>query len=163
RSEPSTDSQNCCGSRSPRLTVTHAALPAAPAWLIHDRSRTVFPLPGGADTTVTRADVPSRSNSLGRETIPPAPGPATPPATVSDPTAGPMSPIIAPREPTWPGYRTRNADRRHAISQSCSPGSVRGVRWSEGAFGEVMRELGGAPQVTRPRVTRQARGVRKSA
>src|SRR6516165_3564686 len=67
------------------------------AWLSHDRSRTVFPLPGGAETTVTRADVPSRSNSLGRETIPPAPGPATPPTTASDPTADPMFPIIAPR------------------------------------------------------------------
>ena len=53
------------------LTVTHAVLPAASAWLIQDRSRTVFPLPGEADTTVTRADAPSRSNSLGRETMPP--------------------------------------------------------------------------------------------
>src|SRR5207245_8256146 len=88
------------------LTVTHAALPAVPAGLIHDRSRTVFPLPGGADTTVTRADAPSRSNSLGRETIPPAPGPATPPATAADPAADPMGPIIAPRQPTWPRYRT---------------------------------------------------------
>ena len=31
----------------------------------------------GADTTVTRADVPSRSNRPRRETTPPAPGPAT--------------------------------------------------------------------------------------
>src|SRR5262245_27284944 len=36
------------------LAGTHAAQPTAPVWPIQDRSSTVFPLPGGADTTVTR-------------------------------------------------------------------------------------------------------------
>jgi hypothetical protein len=55
RSAPSTDSQNRRGSRFPRPAATHAARPARPASAIHDRSRTVLPLPAGADTTVTRA------------------------------------------------------------------------------------------------------------
>ena len=54
-----------------RPAGTHAARSARPASLIQDRSRTVLPLPGGADTTVTRADAASRSNSPGRETTPP--------------------------------------------------------------------------------------------
>jgi hypothetical protein len=44
----------------PRWTGTHAARPARPASAIHDRSRSVFPLPAGADTSVTRPAVPSR-------------------------------------------------------------------------------------------------------
>jgi hypothetical protein len=40
---------------------------------IQDRSSTVLPLPGGADTTVTLAAPASRSHSPGRETTPPAP------------------------------------------------------------------------------------------
>jgi hypothetical protein len=32
--------------------------------MIQDRSKTVLPLPGGADTTVTRADLLSRSDNL---------------------------------------------------------------------------------------------------
>src|SRR6185312_17215805 len=39
-----------------------------PAWPIQDRSSTVFPLPAGADTTITRADPSSRSHSPCRET-----------------------------------------------------------------------------------------------
>src|SRR5262249_49254324 len=78
----------------PPTPAPRAASPATPAQLIHDRSSTVLPLPGGPDTTVTRACAASRPNSLGRETTPPAPGPATPPATESDPTAAPMFPII---------------------------------------------------------------------
>jgi hypothetical protein len=73
-----------------------------PARLIHDRSSTVLPLPAGADTTVTRACAASRPNSRGRETTPPAPGPAAPPATASAPAADPMVPITAPRQPTRP-------------------------------------------------------------
>ncbi len=99
RSAASTDSQNRCGSRSPRPTGTHAARPATPARLIQDRNSTVFPLPADADTTLTRA-APSRPNSRGRDTTPPAPGPAAPPATASAPTVDPMFPIIAPRQPT---------------------------------------------------------------
>ena len=55
RRAPTTDSQNRCGSRTPRPASTHAARPARPAWPIHDRSSTVFPLPAAPDTTVTRA------------------------------------------------------------------------------------------------------------
>jgi hypothetical protein len=39
-----------------------------PASLIHDRGNTVLSLPADAETTVTGADVPSRSNSTGRGT-----------------------------------------------------------------------------------------------
>src|SRR5262249_22306125 len=88
------DSQNCCGSASPRPTGTHAARPARLLWAIQDRSSTVLPLPGGPDTTVTRVGAASRPNSLGRETTLPAPGPATPQATGSDPMADTMFPII---------------------------------------------------------------------
>src|SRR5215831_21187375 len=94
RNAPSTDSQNCCGSPSPRPTGTHAARPARPAWPIQDRSNTVLPLPGGPDTTVTRTGAASRPNSLGRKTTPPAPASATRPATASDPTADTTFPII---------------------------------------------------------------------
>jgi hypothetical protein len=73
RSAPNTDSQNRCGSRSSRPAVTHATRPASPAPAIHDRSNTVFPLPAGAHTTVTRADDPSRPNSDTRGTTPPLP------------------------------------------------------------------------------------------
>ena len=102
RSAPSTDSQNRCGSRSPRPAGTHAARPAKPVSLIQDRSSTVLPLPAGADTTITRAGAASRPNSRGRATTPPAPGPAAPPATASAPAVDLMVPIIAPRQPTWP-------------------------------------------------------------
>ena len=102
RSAPSTDSQNRCGSRSPRPAGTHAARPAKPVSLIQDRSSTVLPLPAGADTTITRAGAASRPNSRGRATTPPAPGPAAPPATASAPAVDLMVPIIAPREATWP-------------------------------------------------------------
>jgi FAD/FMN-containing dehydrogenase len=95
-SAASTDSQNRCGSRSPRPAGTHAARSSRPAALIQDRSSAVFPLPGGADTKVTCA-APSRPNSRGRETTPPAPEPAAPPATASAPAADPMVPIIAPK------------------------------------------------------------------
>jgi hypothetical protein len=54
RSASSTDSHNRCGSRSSRATCTHAAYSVRPVSSIQDRSRTVFPLPAGADTTVTR-------------------------------------------------------------------------------------------------------------
>ena len=77
RNAPSADSQNRCGSGSSRPSVTHAARSARPDSLIQDLSSTVLPLPAGADTTVTRADAPSRSNRPRRETTPPAPGPAT--------------------------------------------------------------------------------------
>ena len=72
RSAPATDSQNRCGSRSARPAATHAARPASPPSAIQDRSSTVLPLPAGADTTVTRAGPPSRPNSPGRATTPPA-------------------------------------------------------------------------------------------
>jgi hypothetical protein len=91
RSAPRTESQNHCGSCSPRPTATHATRPARPGSPIQDRSSTVFPLPGGADSTVTRADAPSRSNSLGRGTTPPRPGRAARPVTSSGPSAGPTA------------------------------------------------------------------------
>ena len=78
-------------SRSCRPTGTHAALSARSASPAHDRSKTVFPLPGGADATVTRADASSRLNSPGRDTTPPAPGQVTRPATASDARAAPMA------------------------------------------------------------------------
>jgi len=54
RNVASIDSQNRCGSRSPRAAGTHATRsdsPAAPAWPIQDRSSTVFPLPGPGHVT----------------------------------------------------------------------------------------------------------------
>src|SRR5262249_25225294 len=108
-------------SRSPRPADTHAAYSARPASLIQDRSSTVLPLPAGADTTLTRA-IPRRSNSLGRETMPPEPGPAAPPATGSDPATDSMVPIIAPRQPTCPGAVRGDADRRHTPGTAHRPG-----------------------------------------
>src|SRR5207302_5214918 len=105
RSAPSTDNQNCWGSVSPGPTDTHAALSSRPASPIHDRSSTVFPLPGGADTTVTRAEAPSRSNNPGRDTTPPAPGRATRPATAPDPSAGPMARSSHDTSQQAPGVR----------------------------------------------------------
>ena len=101
----STDSQNRCRSCSARPTGTHAAQFAAPAWLIQDRSSTVFPLPGGADTRVTRAEAPSRPTSRGRETIASAPGRAAPPEPTADPTTYATSQIIAPGPATPPVCR----------------------------------------------------------
>src|SRR6202040_2062427 len=69
-----------------------AARPPPPASPIHDRSRTFFPLPAGADTTVTRARAPSRPNSPVRGTTPPAPGETAAMAPDSGPPADPMSP-----------------------------------------------------------------------
>ena len=83
RSAPTTETQKFCGSRSSRPAGTHATRPAGAASLIQDRNSTVLPLPGGADTTVTRAGALSRSNSSGRATTPPAPGPATGSPTAS--------------------------------------------------------------------------------
>jgi len=74
RSAPSTASQNLSGSRSSCPTATDATRPLGAASAIHDRSKTVFPLPGGADTTVTRADPPSRASSPGRDTTRPESG-----------------------------------------------------------------------------------------
>jgi hypothetical protein len=108
RKAPSTNIQNRCGSRSCRPTGTHAALSARSASPVHDRSKTVFPLPGGADTTVTRADASSRPNSPGRDTTPPAPGRATRPGRDPMPGQGPWPdhhttrPGKASRHPVWP-------------------------------------------------------------
>ena len=63
-----------------------------PACPIQDRSRTVLPLPGGADTTVTRAEESSCPHSPGRGTIPFAPARR---ATESDLSAGRIWPMIA--------------------------------------------------------------------
>ena len=94
-SAPSTASQNLCGSRSSRPTATDATRPLGAASAIHDRSKTVFPLPGGADTTVTRAGAPSRASSPGRDTTRPAPWPASGPATAPGSCADPTATIIA--------------------------------------------------------------------
>ena len=75
--------------RHPRGAVRQAASS------IHDRSRTVFPLPAGADTTVTRTRAPSRPNSPIRGTTPPAPGAAAGPGP--RPAQSPW-PIIARRQ-----------------------------------------------------------------
>ena len=69
RNASATEIQNRYESRSSPRTSTHPALSARPASAIQDRSSTVFPLPGGADTSVTRAASRSRSNSAGRDTI----------------------------------------------------------------------------------------------
>jgi hypothetical protein len=102
RNAASTDSQNPCEPRSPRPAGTHAALPGTPAWLIHDRSSTVLPLPGGADTTLTLACAPSRPTSRGRDTTYPAPGLAAPPAAAATPVTDPIAAIIASHQPARP-------------------------------------------------------------
>ena len=71
RSASSTDSQNRCGSRSSPPAGTYATLSARPAAAIHDRNRTVLPLPGGAETTVTRCEAPGRwTASGGKQSLP---------------------------------------------------------------------------------------------
>ena len=58
RSASTTDSQKRCASRSSRSTDTQAVRSPRPAASIHDRSRTVLPLPAGAETSVTPAEHP---------------------------------------------------------------------------------------------------------
>jgi hypothetical protein len=58
----------------PRPTDTHGALSARSASPIRDRNKMGLPLPGGADTTVTRADVSSRFFGSERKTTLPRPG-----------------------------------------------------------------------------------------
>jgi hypothetical protein len=70
-----------------RPQVARSARPASP---IQDRSKNVFPLPGGADTWVRRAARPSRSNNSRRKTTPPLIAGAEPP-TVPDGKAGSMA------------------------------------------------------------------------
>src|SRR5262249_20284161 len=70
-----------------------------------------LPLPAGADTTLTRACVASRPNSRGRDTTPPAPRPAAPPATASAPATNPIMPIIAPHQPKWPAASGQSRGR----------------------------------------------------
>jgi hypothetical protein len=75
RNALSTDSQNRCGSRFSRSDGTQPTRPAMPSRPVHDRSSTVFPLPAGADSTVTRV-ARSRSNNPGRDrTLPARPRP----------------------------------------------------------------------------------------
>ncbi|HEV3295214.1 MAG TPA: WhiB family transcriptional regulator, partial [Streptosporangiaceae bacterium] len=52
-------------SREYRRPGEHPARSVRPAAPIHDRS-SVFPLPGGADTTVTGPGAPSRSSAAGQ-------------------------------------------------------------------------------------------------
>src|SRR6185437_8799568 len=138
RSASSTDSQNACGSRSSRPTDTHAVLSIRPASPIHDRSNTDFPLPGGAEITVTRADPPSRSNSPVRDTTPPAPGRATRPSTASDPLAGPMTQILARDQPAK-GVPVRSGPGNPVLLMRRPETSGRMVRRCEQAEGTGLR------------------------
>ena len=70
RNAPTTGIHSRCGSRTSPGTETQAARPARPVAAIQDRSRIVFPLPGGADTCTTRRARASRSKSPGRDTTP---------------------------------------------------------------------------------------------
>ena len=54
-----TDNQKCCASDSSRSTETQATRPQRPS--AHDRRRTVFPLPAGAQTSSTPAGPPADS------------------------------------------------------------------------------------------------------
>ena len=94
RSAPSTDSQNRCGSRSSPCTGTHAAHAARPLSAIQERTRSVFPLPGGADTSVTRPAAPSSSKSPGRETTPARTAGAAGVSAVPDQVAGLTAPSL---------------------------------------------------------------------
>jgi len=117
---------NRCGSRSPRPADAHAARPSSPAWLSHDRSSTVFPLPAGADTTVTRAGLPTRSISAGRDTTvgasAPAPPPPRPPDRPQDPRRSsshdlPLPALVHP-VPGRPRYGVRDSVCGHGILPS---------------------------------------------
>src|SRR6185312_11146686 len=59
-------------SRSPSGARSFSSRPARPVPPIQDRSSTVLPLPGGADTTVTRPVAPIRSPTARTETTPTA-------------------------------------------------------------------------------------------
>jgi len=65
-----TESQNRCASCSPRSTETHAVRSPRFACSSHEPSNTVFPLPAGADTSVTpwRSPADSWSNNPFRAT-----------------------------------------------------------------------------------------------
>jgi hypothetical protein len=70
RRASTTEIKNCCGSCSSPWTGTHAARSVRPDSAIQERSRTVFPLPADAESTVTRPASASRANSAGREMTP---------------------------------------------------------------------------------------------
>ena len=63
RSASTTDSQKRCASRSSRSTDTQAVRSSRPAASIHDRSRTVLPLPAGAERRVMPPAKPAESSS----------------------------------------------------------------------------------------------------
>ena len=100
RSAPSTESQNRCGSRSSPCTGTHAASPARFASAIQEASRSVFPLPAGADTSVTRPAPSSRAKSPGRETSPSRTAGAAGALVLPDRSAGPTTPSLTRPVPT---------------------------------------------------------------
>src|SRR5262249_57796036 len=95
--------------------------PATPAQLIHDRSSTVLPLPGDADTTLTRARAANRPNSRGRPTTPPVPGPSSPPATEAAPATDLIVQIIAPHQPAWPTASCQSLDVRRTTIPHAGP------------------------------------------
>jgi hypothetical protein len=82
------------------LVQAQTTAPGRDGWALVVRLlKDLAPLPAGADTTVTRAGPPSRSNKAGRATTPPA----TPPAAGErDPAGDPTPPIIPPLSaPNW--------------------------------------------------------------
>jgi hypothetical protein len=91
RSASATEIKNRSGSRSSPCTGTQAARPARPDSAIQERSRTVFPLPAGADNTVTRPAPVSLANSAGREMTPRGAA-----ATISGPAANPQASWLPP-------------------------------------------------------------------
>jgi hypothetical protein len=54
RIAPSMVSQKSCISCWPGLTVMKATRPSRPGWFAHARNSDVFPVPAGAEITVTR-------------------------------------------------------------------------------------------------------------
>ncbi len=116
RSAPVTETHSRCGSRSSAGTVTQAAHPARPDSVIQDRSKTVLPLPGGADTCTTRCASVSRWNRPGRETTPSRTAGAAGASTAPDQAASSTADLLG-------RPRSNSTPRRSRITPPCEASS----------------------------------------
>ena len=110
--------------RAPRPAPppTRHARPGPPR-PIQERSRTVFPLPAGADTSVTRPAPASSPNSPGRKTTPSRTTGAAAAPAAPDRSAGPTAPSLAgpPLTLRLPWPPVADLDPRAAASGRSSP------------------------------------------
>jgi hypothetical protein len=148
RSSRMTESQKRWASRSPRSTGTQAIRSPIPASPIHDRSKTVLPLPGGAETSVTPPATPadSRANSARRATTGGAHTPRIPPARGAEP--------VSTRPPRC--WTPLQAIVQRECSQSKHPVRVEAEDRDFGRWGPTSRQVDQPPRSLRRTATRIA-------